>query len=95
MPQVIGDRPNLRIRSVSRLGWILGLVIPGRVEGEVAEEFAGGLVDDADVEVLDQQQDVGSGVGSSDADVVDAAVVADGDNAGAVDAAAADPIVAG
>ena len=66
-----------------------------RVEGEVAEEFAGGLVDDADVEVLDQQQDVGSGVGSSDADVVDAAVVADGDSAGAVDAAAADPIVAG
>jgi hypothetical protein len=31
---------------------------------------------------LNQQEDVGSGVGSCDADVVQAAVVADGDDAG-------------
>jgi hypothetical protein len=50
------------------------LVVPGGVEDEVAEQFAGGLDDDADVAVLDEQQDVGSGVGSSDADVVQLAV---------------------
>ena len=44
----------------------MGLV----VEGELAQELAGGGVDDADVEVLDDQQDVGSGVGSPEADVV-------------------------
>ena len=49
------------------------LVVPGWVEDEVAQEFAGGLDDDADVPVLDEQEDVGSGVGSSDADVVEAA----------------------
>jgi hypothetical protein len=44
----------------------------------------------SDLEVLDQQQDVGSGVGSSDADVEQAAVVAQGDDAGVVDAVTAD-----
>jgi hypothetical protein len=42
-------------------------------------------VDDADVEAVDQHQDGGSGVGSSDADVVQAAVVAEGEFAVAVD----------
>jgi len=72
----------------------LGLVVPGGVEGEFAEEFAGGGVDDADVEVVDEPDHVGSGVGSSDADVVESAVVAQGDDAGVVDAVAADPVVA-
>ena len=36
---------------------------------EFAQEFAGGGVDDAHVVVVGEQQDVGSGVGSSDADV--------------------------
>jgi hypothetical protein len=40
-----------------------GLVVPGRVEGELAEEFAGAGVDDADVQVLGQEQDAGSAVG--------------------------------
>ena len=71
------------------------MVVPGGVEDEVAEQFSGGLVDDPDVQVLDQQEDVGSGVGSSDADVVEAAVVAQGDDAGVVDAVAADPLVGG
>jgi hypothetical protein len=52
-----------------------GLVVPGGVEGEFAEEFAGGGVDDADVQVLDEHDDVGPGVGPADADVVQTAVV--------------------
>jgi hypothetical protein len=47
-----------------------GLVVAGGVEYQFAEELAGGGVDDADVQVLDEEQDVGSGVGSADADVV-------------------------
>ena len=52
--------------------WRRWLVVAGGVDGEFAEEFAGGGVDDADVEVVDEQDDVGSGVGSADADVVEA-----------------------
>src|SRR5579859_56829 len=63
------------------------------VEGELAEEFAGGGVDDPDVQVLDEEQDVGSGVGPADADVVEPAGVAEGDAAGGVDDVAADPVV--
>ena len=40
------------------------------VDGEFSDEFAGDGVDDADVEVLADDQDVGSGEGSSEADVV-------------------------
>src|SRR4051794_10569295 len=55
-------------------GWSAGgLVVAGGVDGEFAQEFTGGGVDDADVQVLDQEQDVGFGVGSADADVVQAA----------------------
>jgi hypothetical protein len=71
-------------------GWSAGgLVVGVGLEGEVAEEFAGGGGDDADVAVGDEEDDVGSGVGSSDADVAEAAVAADGDGAGGVDAVAA------
>jgi len=45
------------------------LVVGVGVEGEVAEELAGDGVDDSDVEVLDEQDDAGSLVGSADADV--------------------------
>jgi hypothetical protein len=38
------------------------LVAAGDVDGEFAEEFAGGGVDDADVAVGDEDDDVGSGV---------------------------------
>ncbi|MEI2653084.1 MAG: hypothetical protein V9G12_13225 [Microthrixaceae bacterium] len=48
----------------------------------MAEEFAGGGVDDADVEVGDEDDDAGSGVFSADPDVVQAAVVAQRDLAG-------------
>ena len=69
---------------------MLGLVVAVGVEGELAEEFAGGGVDDADVEVGDEDDDVGSGVGPADADVVELAVVPQGDDAGVVDAVVAD-----
>ena len=74
-------------------GWAGGLVVLVRVEGELAEQFAGGGVDDADVQVLDEHDDVGPGVGPADTDVVQAAVVAQGDDAGVVDAVAADAVV--
>ena len=69
------------------------MVVDVGVEGEFAEEFSGGGVDDADVEVGDEHDDVGSGVGSSDADVVESCVVAQGDYAGVVDAVVADAVV--
>ena len=75
-------------------GWAAeGLVVAGGVEGEVAEQFAGGGVEDADVEVGDEDDDSGSGVLVTEADVVEAAVVAQGDSAGLVDAVVADPVV--
>ncbi len=69
------------------------MVVAGGVEGEVAEELAGGGGDDADVEVVDEHEDVGAGVGSADADVVESAVVAQGDRSGGVDAVVADAVV--
>ena len=45
------------------------MVVAARVDGELAEKCAGGGVDHADVEVLDEQIGVGSGVGSAGADV--------------------------
>ena len=41
-------------------GWSAGgLVVLAGVEDQVAEELAGGGVEDADAQVLDEQQDVG------------------------------------
>jgi len=49
-------------------GWsAAGLVVAGGVEGEVAEEFAGVGVDDADVAVGDEHHDAGSGVFGTEA----------------------------
>jgi hypothetical protein len=70
-----------------------GLVVAAGVEGQGAEELAGGGAHDPDVQVLDEQDDVGSGVGPADADVVELAGVAEGDAAGVVDDVAADPVV--
>src|SRR5512133_1896504 len=82
-----------RLFSAVGTGSVDWLVALGRVEGELAEEFAGGGVDHADVAVLDQDEDVGSGVGSADADGVEPAVVAQGDLAALVDPVAADSVV--
>jgi hypothetical protein len=62
----------------------LGLVVPGGVEGELADEFAG-VVEDSDVSSGDEHGDGLAGVASSDADVVEASGVADGEFAVAVD----------
>ena len=70
-----------------------GLVVAVGVEGELAQELAGGGVDDPDVQVLDQEQDVGSGVGSADADVVEPSGVSEGDGAGGADDVGADAAV--
>ena len=70
-----------------------GLIVAGGVEQELADDLTGGSVDDGDVEVLDQEPNVGSGVGSPDADVVESAVVSDGDGTGFVDAVVSDPVV--
>jgi hypothetical protein len=50
-------------------------------------------VDDPDVEVLNEQDDGGSGVGPADADVEEAASVAKGDLALVVDDVVADAVV--
>ncbi|MGA8254434.1 MAG: hypothetical protein WBW75_07570 [Mycobacterium sp.] len=55
--------------------------------------LAGGGVDDADVEVLDEDWDAGAGVGSADADVVRPAGVAQGEFSELVDAVGADAVV--
>jgi hypothetical protein len=69
------------------------LVALGGVESEFAEELASGGVDDADVEVLDEDQDAGSSAGSADADGVEPAAVAQRDLAAGVDTVAADAVV--
>ncbi len=56
----------------------------------MSEEFAGLGCDDFDVEVGDEEGYGGVFVGSADADVVESAVVADGDGACFVDAVVAD-----
>jgi len=76
MSQDIGMTSNLRfrVRGFPFAGWARGaggqawgssggLVVAVWVEDQFAQEFAGGGVDDADVQVLDQEQDVGPGVG--------------------------------
>jgi hypothetical protein len=45
------------------------------------------------VEVLDEHQDAGSGVGPADADVEQLAAVPEGDEPGSVDAVGADAVV--
>lgn len=49
------------------------MVVLAWVDDQVAEDLAGGGVDDGDVEVLDEEEDVGPGVGSPDADVAEPA----------------------
>ena len=69
------------------------LVVAGWVEGEFAEEFAGVGVDDADVAVGDEGDESFSCVLASQADVVEPAVVADGQDAGGIGSVAAGAVV--
>jgi hypothetical protein len=70
-----------------------GLVVPAGVEGELAEELAGCLGDDADVQVAGEDEDLGSGVGAAGADVVEFPGVAQGDGADGPDPVGADAVV--
>ena len=69
------------------------MVVAGGIDDQLAEEFSGGGGDHPDVEIVDEKDDVGSGVGSSDADVVEPAADPQGDDAGVVDAVVPDPCV--
>ena len=55
-----------------------GLVVLAGIDDQVAQDLAGGGVRDGDVEVLEEQDDVGSGVGSADADVAQVHHLSDG-----------------
>jgi hypothetical protein len=66
------------------------LVVAAGVDGQFAEQLPGGGADDADLEVVDEHDELGSGVGSSDAEVVEVAGHAQGDHAGGVDGVVAD-----
>src|SRR6478609_1081595 len=58
-------------------GWeSAGLVVPRGVQGEFADELAGVGVDDADVQVVDEQ---GAGEGGAEADVVEPGIVSEAD----------------
>ena len=70
-----------------------GLVRPRRVEGEGSEELASDCMDDPDVEVLDEEDDGGPGVGSADADVIETSSIAEGDLAFVADDVAEDSLV--
>src|SRR3954452_19411017 len=70
-----------------------GLEVAAWVEGEFSQELAGVAGGDPDVQVVDEQGDAGAGVLASEADVVQPAVVAQGDGAGLVDAVVPDPAV--
>jgi hypothetical protein len=52
----------------------LWLVVPARVEGELAQQLAV-VGDDPDVQVGDQQGDSSAGTGAADPDVMEPAVV--------------------
>src|SRR4051812_1142166 len=75
-------------------GSFLGLVVLGRVDGELGEEFAV-VVDDAYVAVGDEQHDAGAGVAAADAEVSELGLIARGAVAAAVDAIAADSVLGG
>ncbi len=60
------------------------------VECDFADDFAGGCVDDADVESVDEQNDGGSFEGSAESDFVHLSVETEGDSS-VVDAVVTDP----
>ncbi|MBE3016071.1 hypothetical protein IL992_44035 [Microbispora sp. NEAU-D428] len=64
-PDHLVSRPSRRLRRAFLC--VLGLVVAGGVDDQIAEKFFGGGGDDPDVEIVDEKDDVGSGVGSFDA----------------------------
>lgn len=86
-------RKHLNLRLWVQVVSFLGLVAAVWVEGELADELSGCLVDDSNVEVVDEQDDGLVGVCSSDADVVHAAGSAEADGAAFVDDVVANAVV--
>src|SRR5512132_3706051 len=77
-------------------GWQpAGLVVPVGVQDQFADQLTGVAVDDADVQVVDEQADRGAGEPGAEADVVQPAVVAHSDRAPSVDLVGPDPVVGG
>jgi hypothetical protein len=70
---------------------VLGLVVAGGVEDELADECAG-VVEDADVASGDEDGDGLAGVASAESDVVEPSFVSDGDFTVAVDFVAAEAV---
>jgi hypothetical protein len=68
------------------------VVVLGRVELKFSEEFAV-VGEDPDMELVDQDQDVGAGVAAADAAVVGPAVVAQGEGSAGVALVVADAVV--
>ena len=87
------SRDIVKVRTL-RFGpfLVFGLVGAGGVEGEVSEDFAGVLLDDFDVEVVDEGDDALLFVAASDADFVEVSFVSDGDFAAGVDSVFSDPV---
>jgi hypothetical protein len=63
------ERPESMLCGLGRLsrwgGRVLRLVVAGGVDVEFAYEFAGGGVDDVDAEIMCEQEDVDSDLGST------------------------------
>ena len=76
------------------LGGLLGLVVPGGIDGEFAEKLAA-VAEDAHVAVGDQKPDGLVFEGAADADVEQAVHVAEGDLAFGADPVLADAAVHG
>jgi hypothetical protein len=68
------------------------LVVLGRVDGELSDELAGRGVDDADLEVVHEDDHRSAVVLDAETDVVHAAVDAQGDSPAFVDHVVADAV---
>ncbi len=64
------------------------MVVPAGVQGEVADQVADVAVNDANLEVVDEQGDGGAGESGAEADVVQPAVVAESDRSAGVESTA-------
>ena len=73
----------------------VGQDVLGRDGAQLADQCAGVASDDPDVEIVDQEGDSGSGASGAEAEVVQSAVVPEGDAAAGVDDVVADPVVRG
>jgi hypothetical protein len=88
---VSGHRSHLSRDIVPRWG-LLGLVVTAWVEGECPDQRSV-FCQDPDVEVGHQDDDADAGVAAAEPEVVQPAVVAKGDDPGAVDLVVADAVV--